>query len=115
MPDTSYQKGVDGEAAALEYLKNKGMVPLQTRYHSRFGEIDLVMEDGDVLVFVEVKSRPKGRTGDGAGAVTQAKQQKLIKTALCYLAEHPTDRVARFDVVELTQSGTEHIENAFES
>lgn len=114
MPDTSYQKGVDGEAAALAYLKNKGMAPLEMRYHSRFGEIDLVMEDGDALVFVEVKSRPKGQMGDGACAVTPQKQRRLIKTALCYLAEHPTDRVARFDVVELTQNGIQHIINAFE-
>lgn len=114
MPDSSYQKGVSGEAAALAYLKDKGMVPLEARYHSPFGEIDLVMLDGDALVFVEVKARPSGARGDGAAAVTFVKRRRLMKTALCYLRDHPSERVARFDVVELTKSGVDHIENAFD-
>lgn len=110
-----YEKGVKGEALALEYLKAKGMVPLETRYHSSYGEIDLVMRDGDVLALVEVKYRPQGRRGEGTYAVTPRKRKRIIKTALCYLAAHPFDGVVRFDVVEITRDGVWHIPNAFET
>ncbi len=109
-----YEKGVQGEALALEYLKEKGMVPLQTRYHSSYGEIDLVMRDGSVLVLVEVKYRPQGRRGEGTYAVTARKRERIVKTAQCYLAEHPFDGVVRFDVVEITRDGLWHIPSAFE-
>ena len=63
MPDTTYQKGLDGESRAALYLQNRGMVLLQKRYRSPFGEIDLVMRDGDTLVFVEVKARANADAG----------------------------------------------------
>lgn len=112
--ETAYRKGVDGEAFACGYLMKKGMVLLQRRYHSPFGEIDLVMRDQDALVFVEVKRRDSGRAYDGALAVTPLKQARLIKTARCYLAQHPAEGVIRFDVVEITGDGLLHIPNAFQ-
>jgi len=115
MTDNTYQKGLDGESRAVIYLQNRGMVLLQTRYRSPFGEIDAVMLDGDTLVFVEVKARNTGMTGSGLSAVGKRKQAKLIKTALQYLGEHVCDGSARFDVIELTADGVQHIENAFEA
>lgn len=111
---SAYAKGVLGEARALEYLKAKGMIPLVERYHSPFGEIDLVLLDGDTLVFAEVKLRERGQRYDGASAVNPVKQERIIKTARCYLAEHPHAYAVRFDVVEITGDGVLHIPDAFQ-
>ncbi|MBE5777742.1 MAG: YraN family protein [Clostridiales bacterium] len=111
---TAYFKGLAGEDAAAGFLGAKGMVLLHQRYHSPFGEIDLVMQDGDVLAFVEVKSRPDGRVHSGEYAVSPGKQRRIIQTARCYLAENPWTGVIRFDVVELTLDGIRHLPNAFE-
>lgn len=111
---TAYFKGLEGENAAAEYLGAKGMVLLQKRYHSPFGEIDLVMQDGDVLAFVEVKSRPGSRAHSGEYAVNPAKQKRIIRTARCYLAESQWPGVVRFDILEITADGFRHLPNAFE-
>jgi putative endonuclease len=115
MTDGTYRKGLAGESRAAEYLQNRGMVLLEKRYHSPFGEIDLVMKDGDALVFVEVKARSTGGEGAGLLAVGARKRKKLVKTALQYLAERDWSGDARFDVVELTKDGAQHIVNAFEA
>ena len=111
---SAYEKGLLGEARARDYLCQKGMVSLCGRYHSSFGDIDLVMRDGDALVFVEVKAREKGRAYDGVNAVDGRKRERIIRTARCYLAEHPTEQAVRFDVVELTRDGLMHIPDAFQ-
>ena len=76
---SAYTKGVLGEQRALDYLCDKGMVPLCRRYHSPFGEIDLIMKDGETLVFVEVKARQRGRRHDGLNAVNPRKQARIFK------------------------------------
>ena len=111
----TYSLGLMGEDKALAYLQAKGMVLLERRYHSPYGEIDLVMRDGDCLVLVEVKARSTQGRGAGSFALTQSKRRKLIFTARQYLAEHTTDCPVRFDLVEITRDGVEHIENAFEA
>lgn len=84
------------------------------------GELDLVAEDGPVLVFVEVKARSTQEFGGAIHAVQQRKQDKLIRLASQYLARHHlSHRLCRFDVVLLqgtddTGSTIEHIENAFD-
>lgn len=111
---TAYAKGVLGEDAAAQYLESMGMVLLEKRYHSPYGEIDLVMLDGDVLVMVEVKTRERGTHESCAYAITPAKQKRLCMTARCYLAEHRPDTAVRFDAVLVTGNGILHIPNAFE-
>lgn len=113
MTDGTYEKGLTGELKAVEYLINRGMVLLSQRYRSPFGEIDLVMRDGDTLAFVEVKARHTGREGSGLISVTRRKQAKIIKTALQYISENNCDCTARFDVIELTQDGVQYIIDAF--
>jgi len=115
MPDTAYEKGLAGESRAVEYLTKRGMVLLTQRYRSPFGEIDAVMRDGDALVFVEVKARGTARAGAGLLAVGRRKQAKLVQTALQYLAEFGWDGPVRFDVIEWTTDGPQHIVNAFEA
>lgn len=111
---TAYTKGILGEDAARKYLESKGMVLLQQRYHSPYGEIDLVMLDGDCLVMAEVKARNNADLETCSYAITPVKQKRLCLTARCYLAEHPADVPIRFDVVLIARNGILHIPNAFE-
>ena len=77
-------------------------MPVAANATYRLGELDLVMREGEVLVFVEVRHRSAGRFGGGAESVTRAKRRKLVQAALLFLGAHP--RLAtlpcRFDVVE---------------
>jgi putative endonuclease len=112
--------GQEGESAAEQYLRHKGYRIVARNLRSPLGELDLVAEDGRVLVFVEVKARRTGAFGGAIYAVHQRKQEKLIQLAALYLARHHIkDRLCRFDVVLLQGVGTgpaqiEHIQNAFE-
>ena len=112
--------GQEGESAAEQYLRHKGYRIVARNLRSSVGELDLVAEDGQVLVFVEVKARRTGAFGGAIHAVHQRKQKKLIQLAALYLARHHIkDRLCRFDVVLLQGVGTlptqiEHIQNAFE-
>ena len=81
----TYQTGLAGEQAAEEWLKmQKGMHPLESRYRNKAGEIDLIMLDGETVVFVEVKTRRNDNYGQPALAVTKHKQGKIIRTAMWY-------------------------------
>lgn len=111
---TAYAKGVLGEDAACKYLESKGMVLLIKRYHSPYGEIDLVMQDGDVLAMVEVKTRERASLAECAYAITPDKQRRICLTARCYLGEYPTDASVRFDALLIARDGILHIPNAFE-
>jgi len=112
--------GQEGESAAEQYLRHKGYRIVARNLRSSVGELDLVAEDGQVLVFVEVKARRTDAFGGAIHAVHQRKQEKLIRLAAQYLARHHVkDRPCRFDVVLLQgmASGApqiEHIQNAFE-
>ncbi len=112
---SAYAKGWMGEDRACAYLQDRGMVLLERRYHSPYGEIDLIMQDRNMLVFVEVKTRASGEPGAGLVAITPAKRRKLVQTALCYIAQHTPDAPMRFDAVEISKSGVLHIPNAFEA
>jgi len=119
MPDqplNAYVKGVLGEAAAEEHLCRKGMLCLDRRYHSPHGEIDLIMLDAEILVFVEVKARLHGTIQSAQLAVTPTKQRKIIQTALCYLSNHPNHalRLMRFDIVSISDDCIQHLPNAFQ-
>lgn len=106
------ETGLLGEWKAAAYLKKQGMRVLEKRYRTRHGEIDLIAQDGDTLVFVEVKTYPRGHMGDGAAAVNAKKRGHLRSAAGQYLQSHPWERV-RFDLVEMTAAGLRHIKNAF--
>lgn len=89
--------------------------------NSRHGEIDIIMRDGETLVFVEVRYRASARSGDGLDSVGPNKRTKLIRAASLWLAAHPEHarRAARFDVVGLTGDSTnpelEWITSAFDA
>ena len=112
--------GQEGEAEAERYLRRKGYRIVARNLRSSLGELDLVAEDGRVLVFIEVKARRTAQFGGAIHAVHRQKQQKLIKLAAQFLAQrHWMDRPCRFDVVLFESTAApalrvEHIQNAFE-
>ena len=107
MKPTTRQQGSRWERAAESFLRKRGLKTLARNYHSRLGEIDLVMLDDPVLVFVEVRFRNSDRHGSGAETVTRVKQARLASAARRYLGHHPghAQRACRFDVVSIG-SGT---------
>ena len=109
-----YETGLRGEALAEQYLLNHGMILLCRRFRGGDGEIDLIMQDAAAVVFVEVKSRPSSRTGDGLLAITPGKQRRMLHAAQAYLMERNDFTLqVRFDIVEITRDGILHIPNAF--
>jgi putative endonuclease len=107
--------GQEGERLALEYLQAKGYSLVQSNFRTRFGEIDIIVKNGEYLVFAEVKTRKNSRFALGAEAVDARKRRKLILTASGYLALHATRLQPRFDVIEVyAQTGRiNHIIGAF--
>lgn len=107
------------ENLACKYLQEQGLKLLERNYRCRLGEIDLVMQENKVLIFVEVRFRKNLYFGSAAESVTSSKQHKLVKTAKYYLQQKKlTDSTAcRFDVLGITNSPQspqiEWIKNAF--
>lgn len=93
--------GRRAERRAERLLRRHGLRTLARNYSRRSGEIDLVMLDGDVLAFVEVRYRSAGAWTSGLGSVDRGKRHRLARTAELYLEEHPEHRYRgiRFDVV----------------
>lgn len=109
-------RGAQAEELAAQFLQRKGLKVLQQNYRCRFGEIDLILQDGDTLVFAEVRLRSRGDFGGAAASITAAKQGKLITTAQHYLATLPRIPPCRFDAVlldALDGAGVEWVRNAF--
>lgn len=101
---TTVEIGRQVESLVCDYLQQEGLRIVERNYRSPRGEVDLIMRDGSVLVFVEVRYRRNPRFGTGADTVTRAKQDKLVKTALYYLQHHPRHAhwPTRFDVVSVS-------------
>jgi putative endonuclease len=92
--------GRRGEDLACGALEARGYLILHRRYRTRYGELDIVAQQGGVLVFVEVRARGSGRFGHPAASVTEQKQQRVAAMADAYLGlEGLRDRLCRFDVV----------------
>ena len=110
-----------GEDRAAEFLRDRGYRITAANWNCRFGELDLVAEDGEYLCFVEVKLRKSAAYGPAAAFVDRRKQNRLRAAAELYLLSHPTDLQPRFDVIEIyAPQGTNtvnprifHLENAF--
>ncbi|WP_022667984.1 YraN family protein [Desulfospira joergensenii] len=112
--------GKSGEKQAARYLKKQGYILVETNYKTRFGEIDIIARDKDVLCFIEVKARSEIQKALPRQAVNPAKQKKIINTASFFLKEQKlTDQRARFDVIEMIPSNGDWqinlIPNAFQA
>jgi len=120
MSSPRLKTGCQGEAVALEYLAARGFRLECRNFRLKTGEIDLVMYDGDVLVFIEVRSKTALKHGTPLETVNYAKRRQIEKTARQYLARKKIsqDIRCRFDVIGIVfqpdhPPKIEHIANAF--
>ncbi len=107
-----------GEKKSCKYLKKQKYKIVCRNYKTKFGEIDIVAEKDNYIIFVEVKTRKEGCIVPPKMSVTKAKQQRLFKTAIIYLKEYPAKKNIRFDVIEVIHKNKKvisinHIKNAF--
>ncbi|MDD2776702.1 MAG: YraN family protein [Gallionella sp.] len=110
--------GAEAERWALHYLQRQGLRLVTQNYHSRFGEIDLMMLDGAVLVFIEVRLRRQSDFGGAAVSIDYHKQQRLIRTAQQYLSTQARTPPCRFDALMMEDAqgrNVQWIKNAFEA
>lgn len=114
--------GAWGEALAAEYLRKKHYQLVAAGYRTKFGEIDLIVQNKKFLVFVEVKLRKSSAFADAMEYVDRRKQDRIRVSASMYLSQNPTPLQPRFDVVEIyAPQGTltqkpeiKHMEDAFQ-
>ena len=116
--NSTREKGLDGENRACTYLKENGYEIIERNFRIRGGEIDIICTKDETLYFVEVKSLPKGNLEILSHELNRIKQQKIIKTAKCYLQKNRqySNRLIQFDVLALDVPALDpvyHISNAF--
>lgn len=115
----SHQLGRLAEQAAEQYLARHGLKLVQRNFRGKQGEIDLIMDDGKVLVFIEVRHRRSSRFGSAVESINPRKQARLIKTAELYISAvgGASQRQCRFDTIdfdgEITDNNLHWIKNAF--
>jgi putative endonuclease len=117
--DPRHQLGRRAEELAEKFLRRAGLKTVARRFSTPLGEIDLVMRQGDTVVFVEVKARRSADLADPQDAVGSDKQRRLLRTARLFLRQRGwEDRPCRFDVVgvvwpEKGSPSIEHLPDAF--
>jgi len=99
--DPRHNLGRWGEAIAADYLGSKGLSIVERGFRCRFGEIDIIAQNSEVLVFCEVKTRMSETFGSPQEAVSWSKQRRLTKTAGWYLNQRSWDGDLRFDVIAI--------------
>lgn len=110
-------EGARAEKLAAAFLARQGLTLVEQNYRCRFGEIDLILREGETLVFVEVRLRANPDFGGAAASITPAKREKLLKAARHYLARLERIPPCRFDAVLLHDTAgrdLEWIKNAVE-
>lgn len=113
--------GKIGEEYAAKFLEKKKYKILERNYRKKYGEIDIIAENKNYLVFVEVKTRHTDSMTSAADAVNRQKQLRIIKAASLFLVENETEKFCRFDVCEVYVNADNlklvdinYIEGAFE-
>ena len=102
MSKESYQLGVTGEDLAVQYLRGKGYIIIERNFHSQQGEVDIIAKDGEILVFIEVKSYSFRSYGYPLGAIRRSKKDSIIHAARTYLYKNNIRNVnCRFDVLAI--------------
>ncbi|MEO0316116.1 MAG: hypothetical protein RI928_2572 [Pseudomonadota bacterium] len=103
--------GRDAEARAQAFLEQQGLTLVEKNFRCRAGEIDLIMRDGQAMVFIEVRSRKNQQFGGAAASVGPIKQQRLWRTASFYLLKFPKPPACRFDLVAIEGHDLRWIKN----
>ena len=111
MSDSRQCLGQNGEKIAADFLQGRGYTIVARNYRRRTGEIDIIAREGEMLVFIEVKTRSGKAYGSPAAAITPRKQRQISRTAQYYLAEQDLfDTPARFDVVTVVIGTDQQLE-----
>ena len=118
MSAATQEFGELGERIAERWLRRHGWRVVQRRFRTGHRDIDLVVEQGDLVVFVEVKARRGAEFGDPVEAVNWSKQQQLVRSASVWIDRHGrASESYRFDVVGVLVEGervrVRHVANAF--
>ncbi len=114
------QTGRYGEQLAAQYLLGKGYQVLATNWHCVRGELDIIAQDGETVVFVEVRTRRAAAAEDIFTSITPRKRQRLIDSAYTYLAEQQLENSPwRIDVIAISLAAAgapaiEHVEDALD-
>ncbi len=109
------KEGSAAEDAAADFLQQKGLKLIARNFRCPHGEIDLIMQDGKTLVFIEVRLRSSNSFGGAAMSITPSKQQKLKRSAERYMQIHG-ECACRFDAILMQTINTgaiEWVHNAF--
>ena len=115
MPRTPQQRlGRQGEDRALAHLQAQGLTLLERNFLCKAGELDLIMLDGPVLGFVEVRQRASARFGGAVYSVTPAKQQRLLRAAQYYLLRHKIPPPCRFDLIAIDEEKLSWVQNVLQ-
>ncbi len=101
--------GESGEREAERYLNGRGLVTVAKNHRAPGGEVDLVMLDGEALVFVEVRTRSDGSRGTAVETIDRRKRARIVTAARDYLEQNPWPGSIRFDVVGITGLGDERV------
>ena len=115
---TNISRGAQAEQLAARFLQRHGLQLLQKNYRCRHGELDLILQHGDTLVFAEVRLRKNSGFGGAGASIDAAKQRRLIHAAQHYLATLPHIPPCRFDAILLQAadgSDIEWVRDAFDS
>jgi len=108
------RRGESAEDRALKWLSRRGLRLVERNFRCKAGEIDLIMQDGEALVFVEVRYRSHASFGSAAESVTPAKQKKLRRAAAVYLQRQRKLPPCRFDIIGVdAASRIDWLQNAF--
>jgi putative endonuclease len=111
---STLERGASAEADAVRLLIAAGYRIVERNFRCKAGELDIIARDGDVLVFVEVRSRADGEHGSAAETVRRGKQRRVARVAAHYLAiVEPAFDECRFDVVAITGGEAVLIKDAF--
>ncbi len=114
MPTERRLTGNGAEEEAARYLRSIGMTHITSNYFSRTGEVDLIMRDGQTLVFVEVKRRLSQSFGLGEESITDGKRRRICHAAVGYIQRtRRWDQNVRFDVVVIQDGEVRHYPSAF--
>ena len=116
MTTAQQRQGNTAEKKAADYLAAQGLNLLQQNFQCKCGEIDLIMQDQEQLVFIEVRYRDSSHYGGALHSITPSKQKKIRNTASFYLLKHKLTHKAccRFDVVAIDEDEIMWIKSAFQ-
>lgn len=112
--DTKIQRGASAEADAAQLLATAGYRIVERNFRCKAGELDIIARDGDVLVFVEVRSRADDEHGGAIEMIRRNKQRRVARVAACYLElMAPAFDECRFDIVAITAGEAILLKDAF--